>query len=179
MSNQKSMQILAVVAMFFALSICVTAVAEALAITDMAGRTIALPDSIKKVYAPSPYGSYIIYSVDPSMLAGLNLPIKDEDKKYFPKEVQNMPLIGSLGGQGQAANIEVLLKAKPDLLIMWSANRSAIIEKREETLKKLNIPFIYAVAENLTDYPDVYLFLGKVLKREERTDKLAPTPENA
>lgn len=173
MFKQKNTQIIMAVIMFLSLSACVTAVSEAMPTIDMAGHSVTLPDSIKKVYAPSPYGSYMMFSVDPSMLAGLNLPIKDEDKKYFPKAVANMPVIGSIGGQGQAANIEVLLKAKPDLLIMWSANKSAINDKSEESLKKLNIPFVYAVAENLSDYPDVYLFLGKILKREERTKKLS------
>ncbi|MBA4390970.1 MAG: ABC transporter substrate-binding protein [Syntrophus sp. (in: bacteria)] len=173
MFNQKSIQIIAAVAVFFALGVFLTAVAQAREITDMAGRTVILPDSVRKVYTPSPYGSYIMYSIDPSMLSGLNLPIKDEDKKYFPKEVANLPVIGSIGGQGQAANIEVLLKAKPDLLIMWSAKKSAVSEKSEESIKKLNIPFVYAVAESLSDYPDVYLFLGKALKREERTKKLS------
>jgi iron complex transport system substrate-binding protein len=133
---KKSINIIAAITVFFSLSVCVATNAQALTITDMAGRPVTLPDPVRKVYAPSPYGSYIMYSIDPSMLSGLNLPIKDEDKKYFPKEVANLPLIGSIGGQGQAANIEVLLKAKPDLLIMWSANRSAINEKSEESIKK-------------------------------------------
>lgn len=173
MFDKKNIQIIAAVAVFLTLSVCMTTIAQALPVTDMTGRAVALPDSIRKVYAPSPYGSYIMYSIDPSMLAGLNLPIKDENKKYFPKEVLGLPLIGSIAGQGQAANIEVLLKAKPDLLIMWSASRSAINKKTEESLTRLNVPFVYAVAESLSDYPDVYLFLGKILKREERTRKLS------
>jgi iron complex transport system substrate-binding protein len=174
MLNRRNMPgIVAAVIMFLALAAVAARLAVAREITDMAGHMVTLPDSIRKVYAPSPYGSYIMYSVDPSMLSGLNLPIKDEDRKYFPKEVQGLPLIGSLGGQGMAANIEVLLKAKPDLLIMWSAKRSAINAKTEETLKKLNVPFVYAVAENLYDYPAVYRFLGKILGREEKTERLA------
>nr|CBX30869.1 hypothetical protein N47_E43810 [uncultured Desulfobacterium sp.] len=173
MFNQKSIQLIVAVAVFLAFNVCVRNIAEAATITDMAGRTVTIPDTVRKVYAPSPYGSYIMYSVDPSILAGLIFPIRDEDKKYFPKETQNLPVIGSLFGQGQTANTEVLLKTNPDLLIMWSAKRSAINEKTEESLKKLNVPFVYAVAESLSDYPDVYLFLGKVLKREERTKQLS------
>ncbi|OPY72658.1 MAG: High-affinity heme uptake system protein IsdE precursor [Syntrophorhabdus sp. PtaU1.Bin058] len=163
----------AIIVMFLALAVIPAYTAMARDITDMAGRTVALPDPIRKVYAPSPYGSYIMYSIDPSMLSGLNLPIKEEDRKYFPKEVQGLPVIGSLAGQGQAANIEVLLKTRPDLLIMWSANRSAINERTEASMKRLNTPFVYAVAESLNDYPEVYLFLGKVLRREERTKQLS------
>ena len=123
MFDQKNTRIIAAIVVFIALSISVTTIAQALPVTDMAGRTVTLPDPVRKVYAPSPYGSYIMYSVDPSVLAGLNLPIKDEDKKYFPKEVRGLPVIGSIAGQGQSANTEVLFKARPDLLNMWSASR--------------------------------------------------------
>jgi len=178
MLNNKRIRLITAIAVFLAVSVFGVEAAKALTVTDMVGRKVTLPDSIRKVYAPSPYGSYIMYSIDPSMLAGLNLPIKDEDMKYFPKAVQNLPVIGSVGGQGQAANIEVLLKAKPDLLIMWSANRSAINDRSAESLKKLNTPFAYAVAESLSDYPDVYQFLGKVLKREKRTKQLSNYSRN-
>jgi iron complex transport system substrate-binding protein len=114
-----------------------------------------------------------MYSVDPTMLAGLIFPIKEEDKRYLVKGVQGLSVIGSPFGQGQAANIEVLMKAKPDLIIMWSESRSARNEKAEEILKRLNLPFVYVVAENLSDYPDVFLFLGKLLGREERAARLA------
>lgn len=174
MFNQRGIRIIvAAVVAFFAVGVVSAHPAMAREITDMAGRTVTLPDSIRKVYAPSPYGSYIMYSIDPSMLAGLNMAIKDEDKKYFPKEVQGLPVIGSLTGQGMAANIEVLLKAKPDLLIMWSASKSPIDARTEETLKKLNVPFVYVIAENLGGYPEAYRFLGNVLNRKERADKLA------
>ena len=161
------------VLLLVALSAFSPGLSESREIIDMTGRKVTIPDALRKVYAPSPYGSYIMYSVDPTMISGLIFPIKEEDKRYLVKDVQGLPVIGSLFGQGQTANIEVLMKAKPDLIIMWSASKSALNEKAEETLKKLNLPFVYAVAENLSDYPDVFLFLGRLLKREERAAKLA------
>lgn len=142
-------------------------------ITDMTGRKVSIPDTIQKAYAPSPYGSYALYSIDPSLVSGLIFPIKDEDKKYVSKPLRDLPVIGSLSGQGQTANIEILLKSKPDLIVMWSAQKSAINERAEETLKKLNLPYVYAVTESLYDYPAAYRFLGKILGREERGERLA------
>jgi iron complex transport system substrate-binding protein len=141
-------------------------------ITDMMGQKVTIPDSIKKVFVPSPYGSYMMYSIDPAMLIGLNLSHK-EDKRYLPKAAQDLPVIGGLSGQGQQANLELVLKAKPDLVIMWSANRSAVLGREDAALKQLNLPLVYAVAESLNDYPDVYLFLGKLLNKEKRTQKLS------
>lgn len=151
---------------------CVANVAGAKEITDMAGRRAAVPDSISKVYVPSPYGSYLMYTVDPAMLIGLNLSHK-EDKRYLPKEAQNLPVIGGLSGQGMQSNMEQVLKAKPDLVIMWSSRKSVTPGRMDEALKQLNLPMVYAVAESMDDYPDVYLFLGRLLNREARTGKLA------
>jgi iron complex transport system substrate-binding protein len=156
-----------------ALCIVFAGSAGAREIVDMTGRKVTVPDSMKKVYAPSPYGSYIMYSIDPTMLSGLIFPLKEEDKPFLRPSIWNLPVIGSLFGQGQTANIEILLKAKLDLIIMWSASKSALNAKAEETLKKLNAPFAYAVTESMADYPAAYLFLGKLLGREERTERLA------
>jgi iron complex transport system substrate-binding protein len=139
----------------------------------MTGRNVVVPDTIKKVYAPSPYATYIMYAVDPTLMAGLISPLKEEDKKYLHKGVQGLPVIGSLFGQGQTANIEVLLKAKADLLLMWSDKKAPARQKTEETLKKIGIPYVFAVAGSLSDYPDTFLFLGKLLNREKRAKKLS------
>ena len=89
------------------------------------------------------------------------------------KQRRTLPVIGGLTGQGAQSNLEVILKAKPDLVIMWSAKKSAVAGRVDEALKQLNLPLVYAVAESLNDYPDVYLFLGRLLGKEERTKKLS------
>lgn len=157
------------------LVLCVTCAAPAHAreIVDMAGRKVALPDSIKKVYAPAPYGSYILYAVDPTLMSGLIFPLKDEDKKYLHPAVHHLPVIGGLLGQGQTANIEVLLKTKPDLLLMWSNGKGPANPKMEENMKRLPVPYAYAIAANLSEYPDAFLFIGKLLNREQRGKKLS------
>jgi iron complex transport system substrate-binding protein len=169
----KSKSLAAAICLFLALPIVCPGVADAREISDMAGRTVRVPDTITKVYAPSPYATYIMYAVDPGLMAGLIFPLKEEDRKYLHKGVHGLPVIGSLFGQGRTANIETLLKAKPDLLLMWSDRKSPNSPRSEETLKKLNIPYVYAVAESLSDYPEVFLFLGRLLNREERAKKLS------
>lgn len=173
MSTLMSKSITAALCLFLALPMVCSGVAGAREIADMAGRNVSVPDTIKKVYAPSPYGTYIMYAVDPALLAGLIFPLKEEDKKYLHKNVQRLPVIGSLFGQGQTANIEVLLQAKPDVLLMWSDKKSPASQKTEETLKKMGIPYVYATAGSLSDYPDAFQFLGTLLNREKRAKKLS------
>lgn len=146
---------------------------EAREITDMAGRRVTVPDTIRKVYAPSTYGCYMLYALAPDMLAGLVHPLRKEEKKYFDKALFDLPVIGALFGQGQTANIENLMKAKPDVLVTWAGKGFAVNDKVEETVKKMGIPFVYVTADSPGDYPDAFLFLGRLLKREKRAERLA------
>jgi iron complex transport system substrate-binding protein len=145
--------------------------AQAREITDMAGRKVIVPDVIRKAYAPSPYGSYMMYSVAPEKLAGLMFPLKDEDKKYLHPSVHNLPVIGGLSGEGMRSNIEVLMKMKPDVILVWAGKKNPFSQKSEEILKKLNIPYVYATVDTLSDYPDAYTFIGKLMGKDEQAAK--------
>ena len=173
MFNQRNIRIIIItIAMLLSLVVVSAQISLAREITDMTGQKVTIPDSINKVFAPSPYASYIMYTIDPAMLISINLS-HNVDKRYLPRAVQDLPVIGALTGQNQQANLEMVLKAKPDIAIMWSTKRSAVQGKVDEALKQLNLPLVYAVAESLNDYPDIYLFLGKILNREERTKRLS------
>ena len=171
MTKRSAMNAVFFIALF--LGAVSTESAHAREIIDMVGRKVVMPTTINKVYAPAPYGSYILYAVDPTLMSGLIFPLKEEDKKYLHKSVRELPVIGGLFGQGQTANIEVLLKTKPDALLMWSDKKSPVNPKMEENMKKLGIPYAYAAAGSLSDYPDVFLFLGRFLNREKRAKKLS------
>ncbi|MEF3191183.1 MAG: hypothetical protein K6347_01340 [Campylobacterales bacterium] len=41
-------------------------------IVDMAGRHVAIPDHITKVYSSSPPTTYLVYAIDPKLLVALN-----------------------------------------------------------------------------------------------------------
>ena len=142
-------------------------------ITDMKGRKVVVPENIKKLYAPSPYGAFMMYAIAPDLMSGLIFLPQDEDRKYLNKYLQNLPVIGSLSGESQAANLEVLLKSKPDVLIVWTGKDTQVSEKMQKTLDTLNIPYVYVAVDTMSDYPEALRFLGKLLKREERAEKMA------
>lgn len=147
--------------------------ASAREIIDMAGRRVTIPDSVKKVYVPSAYGSYLVYSIDPSMLVNFR-GFKGDDKRYMSKALDVPPETDDRSGKGRQQDIKNILEAKPDLVVMWSTRKSAATQpgRMADTLNQLNLPVVYAIAETFNDYPDIYLFLGKVLGKEERAKKL-------
>ena len=87
--------------------------------------------------------------------------------------MSSLPVLGGFFGRGQTANIEMILKAKPDLIVTGGFRNSALNDKYEESLKNLGIPIIFASFETLTAYPEALSFLGRALHREKRTKELA------
>ncbi|MFA6760060.1 MAG: ABC transporter substrate-binding protein [Sulfuricurvum sp.] len=146
-------------------------------ITDMIGRSVIVPDKPKKTYAPSPYGAYALYALDPTLLVGWIFDIDKEDYQFLHPTMQNLQTIGRLLGAGQNANLEVLLSKNPDLILMWK-HSNEFTQKEEEMLRVLNAPYIFALEEEITDYPQIFRFLGKALSREDRGKELATYAED-
>lgn len=145
-------------------------------ITDMLNRSVTIPDQPSKIYAPSPYSTYALYAIDPTLLVGWIFDISEENYQFLHPRMKTLPTIGRLFGAGQNANLEVLLSKNPDLIVMWK-HSNEFTAKEEEMLKILNSPYIYVVDEDITDYVKIFRFLGKALNREERGNKLADYSE--
>ena len=141
-------------------------------ITDMFGRKLPVPDRPQKVYSPSPPVTNMLYAIDPSVLAGLSVPVREYEKKYLRKSMQELPVLGGWFGLGNVPNLEMVLKVNPELIITWK-NRSAMNEKAEQVLKTMPMPVISVTLNTVADYPDAFRYLGSVLGREARGEELA------
>ena len=139
-------------------------------ITDMAGRTVELPDRINKIYAPSPYASTLLMSLCPEKLCGLFFPIEEYQKPFLNPCLLDLPVIGKV------TEFEAIKKANPDVILIWGDKANPIHPKSEKALAELSIPHVYACCDELVDlrdYPAIYRFLGEVLGIEERAEQLA------
>ncbi len=141
-------------------------------IADLFGKKVVIPDCPQKVYSTSPPVTYLLYAIDPSMLAGLNFPVREREKRYLRKRMQELPVLGGWFGQGNVPNLEMIVKVHPELVVT-SKQRSAMQDKVEETMRKLPMPAINVVLDALSDYPAAFSYLGRVLGREARGEELA------
>ena len=161
-----------------ALSICLIVVlvsaipSQSRELTDMFGRNASVLDRPQKVYSPSPPITNLLYAIDPTMLAGLTVPIREHEKPFLRKEMQFLPVLGGWFGLGNVPNLEMILKINPDLIITWKRT-SAINGKVDKTLKTMPIPVISVTLDTIWDYPAAFLYLGRILGREARGDELA------
>jgi len=153
--------------------------AQAREITDMTGRKVQVPDRIRKIYSSSPPATYMIYALDQTLLAGLNAPLKEPEKKYLPKRIHSLPVLGGYYGQGQVASIEMIMKVKPDVVLMWTSQDTAVNRKTERDMKNLGIPLVFMDSDRIEEYGRGLKFLGKLMNREERAKKMVVYGEQA
>lgn len=142
---------------------------------DMVGRRITLPEPLQRVYVASPPENHLACAIDPSLMVGLTLPLKAGDRKFLPAKVGQLPVIGGFFGQGHTPNLEVLLKARPQLVICWQKN--AVDTKFDAFLQRFDIPVAYFTLERLQDYPANIRLMGQLLGRPQRSEKLAAYAE--
>jgi iron complex transport system substrate-binding protein len=145
-------------------------------IVDMSGRKVTLPDHITRLYAPSPYGAYMMYALAPDLMTGLMFERQNNTSKFLPKQLDGLPVIGGMG-MGPNANPETLIKSHPQVLIMWKNDRNPIDDRTITMLDKLNIPYVFVEASNMTEYPGAIRFLGQLLHREPRAEQMAKAAE--
>jgi len=156
------------------LTFVLAAVVSARTITDMAGRRVAIPDRIERAVALSPPATYLLYSIAPELVAGLNFPLQGNEKWYTVEHFKKLPVIGGMVGQSKAINLEVLLKIRPDVAFIWQRGDSfnAVNDQYERSLTKLGIPVVYVRMDTIRNYPGALLFMGDALNRRERAKKL-------
>lgn len=145
---------------------------EARCLTDITGKRVVVPDYVRSAWGTSPPAAYLLYSLDPSVLAGLTTPLREWEKTYLRKDMQKLPVLGGWYGQGNVPNIEMVLKVKPDIIIVPVLTAGADA-RTTQTLRNVPIPAITVDVSKLSSYPDAFLYLGEALGRKERAEKLS------
>ncbi len=147
--------------------------ADAREITDTFGRKFSVPDRPQRVYSASPPVTYMLYAIDPAMLAGLNFPVREWEKKYLDKRMQGLPVLGGWFGQAQTPNLEAVLKANPEIIVMMKLG-GALRSKTDETvMRTMPMAVVQVALDRLSDYPEAFQHLGTILGREARAKALA------
>ena len=95
---------------------CASANAQ-VAVTDATGRTVNVPATISKVYAAGPPASVFVLALAPGKLAGWTRALRADEIPFLPPEVARLPELGRLTGRGNTANVEVVMAARPDLIV--------------------------------------------------------------
>ena len=135
-------------------------------ITDSAGRTVEVPDRITRIYASGPPGAVIIYALAPDMLIGWPRGFTQEELAYVPEAFRDLPEVGRLTGRGGTANLEVVIREKPDLIVDFGSLRDTYVSLANRVQAQTGIPNIL-IDGRFEATPAALRLLGKALGRYE------------
>jgi iron complex transport system substrate-binding protein len=146
----------------------ISATAQAKQITDLSGRKVEIPDHIERIYTFS-HSFAIVTALAPEKLVGFPHPfkLKPEYAPYLPASVSSLPQMSV----GQDMNLEQVKAARIDLAVGW--NTPAFQREQLKQLGRVDVPAVLVGVDKLSDYPGTFRFLGKVLGKAERGEKLA------
>lgn len=143
-------------------------------IIDMGGKKVQIPDTITKVFGTSPPSTYMIYTIDASLIVGLNFNHargNNESSNMLDARFMALPIVGGLQGGGNSMNRETLLSLHPDVVFLW--NNDASSQLAQYLFESSKIPSINVELESVESLPKAYLFFGEVLERMPRAKVLS------
>ncbi|MEO8386400.1 MAG: iron ABC transporter substrate-binding protein [Betaproteobacteria bacterium] len=144
---------------------------QAATFTDAAGRKVELPAKVERVYAAGPPASVAVFAIAPDKLIGWTRAFRPNEAVFVPKKYAELPELGRLTGRGNTANVEVVLKTKPDIIIDMGATNATFSSLADRVQEQTGIPYILLdgrfdkMTENMRA-------LGKILGNEKRANEL-------
>jgi iron complex transport system substrate-binding protein len=144
-------------------------------LNDMDGKKVSLPDQTDRVFGSSPPMNYLIYTLNPDKMIGLNFKAKNSnnsaDEDFLNKKFLSLPVIGSFHGGGQGINLETLMGYKPQLILVWQDDM--LVQTVAKEIEKTNIPTFMIPFREVNDMPNAFRLAGNAIGENKRGDVLA------
>lgn len=153
-----------------------TALAGERIIIDAAGRSVKIPDRIERIIAAGPPASVLAYVLAPEKLVGWVREPSAQEKEFLAPAYRDLPTIGRLTGKGTTANLEVVLAAKPDLIIDAGAVDATYASLADKVQEQTGIPYIL-IDGTFANTPEMLRQVADILGVQERGEILATYSE--
>ncbi len=141
-------------------------------LTDATGRTFVLPAEVKKVYAAGPPASVFVLAIAPSKLAGWTRALRADEMPFLPPDLARLPELGRLTGRGSTANVEVVMAAKPDVIVDIGSTSATYTSLAERVQQTTGIPYLLFDGK-LSETPRLLRELGRVIGASTNAELLA------
>lgn len=140
-------------------------------ITDMAGRTVELPETVSKIFGVNPNASILIYTFNYDLLAAWNYRLPADTEEFFPESVYSLASYGQLFGSNASASYEEVLTLDTDIILCYWPVSPGLIKKMDELEDRLNIPVVI-LDSSFDRLIDSYALLGIITGNTERGEYL-------
>jgi iron complex transport system substrate-binding protein len=112
------------------------------AMTDATGRRLELPERVERIYAAGPPASLLVFAVAPDKLIGWTSAWREAERPFIAKQYADLPTLGRLTGRGNTANVEVVLRAKPDVIVDYGTVNPTVASLAERVQQQTGIPYL-------------------------------------
>lgn len=141
-------------------------------VTDGAGRRVTLPQKVERIYAAGPPASVLAFAVAPDKLIGWTSPFREAERPFVAPRYADLPAYGRLTGRGNTANVEIVLRAKPDLIVDYGAIRDTYVSLADRVQAQTGIPYLLLDGD-FDRMADVILQFGDISGETGRAAALA------
>ena len=149
-----------------------SSVAQRRAIVDGAGRRVEVPGSIRRVFAAGGPASIFLYTLAPDTLLGWTRQPSPEERPWLPARYADLPALGRLTGRGNTANVEVVLAARPDLVLDFGSVGPTYVSLADRVQEQIKVPYIL-LDGSLSATARTYTLAGDLLGAADRGKELA------
>jgi iron complex transport system substrate-binding protein len=117
-------------------------------------------------------GEILMYTLAPGKITGTTWNLDADARRYLTDEYNRKPLLGGWFGKNTTGNPEVIIKAKPDIVLSVGYLNNTDISSAERIQKQLGIPVVM-VDGRLSSVDTAYRFVGALVGEAARADTLA------
>jgi len=111
-------------------------------VTDATGRKVAVPDRIERVMAAGPPATVVLYVLAPEKMIGWTAPPRPDEKPFLLPAVRDLPELGRLTGRGDTANVEVVIKARPDIILDFGSVSPTFVSLAQRVQEQTGVPYL-------------------------------------
>jgi len=152
-------------------------IAWAAPVSDNAGRAIAVPQKVERVFAAGPPAAILLYTFAPELLLGWTRRPAPAECVFLGAGACDKPEVGRLTGRGNTTNLEVLLNLKPDLIVDVGTINNTYISLADRVQTQTGIP--YALLDGrFAAIAATYRKLGELTHRQSQGETFAKYAES-
>lgn len=146
--------------------------AHGASVTDAAGRPVAVPARVARVFPAGPPSAIMIYTAAPDLLLGWPRANRPAEREFLLPDVGSRPEVGRVTGRGNTANLEAVLALKPDLILDIGSVNATYVSLADRVQEQTGIP--YALLDGRFDgIAATYRIIGALIGRAEQAEALA------
>ncbi len=140
--------------------------------TDAAGRDVAVPLGIERVFAAGRPAAITVYTLAPDKLLGWPQAFRDDEKAFLPERYAALPVLGGLFGRAKSGDLEALVAARPDIIIDIGATDPTHVSAAERVQAQTGIPYVI-LDGSFDKTAALYEALGRLLDEPAKAAELA------